>query len=132
MPIYEYLCEHCGRITEVMQKVNDRPPSSCPECGSKRLAKLVSRTAFQLKGGGWYADLYGSPRKKEGGKEPGGEGGKEAASEGGKEPKKDAAGDPAREGAKDAGTGGAPGPAPTPGAGKKEKRGAKKGPGKGG
>ncbi|HET6924094.1 MAG TPA: zinc ribbon domain-containing protein [Anaeromyxobacteraceae bacterium] len=64
MPIYEYLCERCGHLTEVMQKVGDRRPATCPECGSKRLAKLVSRTAFQLKGGGWYADLYGSPGKK--------------------------------------------------------------------
>jgi hypothetical protein len=52
-----------------MQKVSDRPPAACPECGSKRLAKLVSRTAFQLKGGGWHADLYGSQKKKEAGKE---------------------------------------------------------------
>ena len=92
MPIYEYLCESCGRVTEVMQKVSDRAPAACPECGSKRLAKLVSRTAFQLKGGGWYADLYGSPKKKEGGKEPGKEGGKgpegakEAGSEGASKP----------------------------------------------
>lgn len=65
VPIYEYLCEACGRLTEVMQKITDRPPRQCPECGSRRLAKLVSRTAFQLKGGGWYADLYGTPKKKE-------------------------------------------------------------------
>jgi putative FmdB family regulatory protein len=63
VPIYEYLCERCGRLTEVMQKVGGRPPATCPECGSKRLAKLVSRTAFQLKGGGWHADLYTSPKK---------------------------------------------------------------------
>ena len=63
MPIYEYLCEECGRVTEVMQKISDRPPATCSECGSRKIAKLVSRTAFQLKGGGWYADLYSSPRK---------------------------------------------------------------------
>ncbi|HEY6106559.1 MAG TPA: FmdB family zinc ribbon protein [Anaeromyxobacteraceae bacterium] len=43
--------------------MSDRPPATCPGCGSKRLAKLVSRSAFQLKGGGWYADLYTSPGK---------------------------------------------------------------------
>jgi putative FmdB family regulatory protein len=52
-------------ITELMQKMTDPSPKSCPECGSKRIAKLVSRSAFQLKGGGWYADLYAS-RKKDG------------------------------------------------------------------
>ncbi len=72
MPIYEYRCRKCGRITEVMQKTSDPPPAKCPGCGGTRLAKVVSRTAFQLKGGGWYADLYGPPRKDESGKkEPG-------------------------------------------------------------
>ncbi len=60
MPIYEYVCEACGRLTEVMQKVNDPPPGACPGCGEARLSKLVSRTSFQLKGGGWYSDLYAS------------------------------------------------------------------------
>ncbi len=63
MPIYEYLCEGCGRISEVMQKMSDPPPRTCPECGSRKIAKLVSRSAFQLKGGGWYSDLYASRKK---------------------------------------------------------------------
>ena len=62
MPIYEYVCEACGRITECMQRVADPPPPACPECGDARLARLVSRTTFQLKGGGWYSDLYASPK----------------------------------------------------------------------
>ncbi len=74
MPIYEFVCEACGRLTEVMQKVSDPPPPACPECGAKKLAKLVSRTSFQLKGGGWYADLYSSPKKKP--EAPSGAGGK--------------------------------------------------------
>jgi putative FmdB family regulatory protein len=64
VPIYEYLCEGCGQVIEVMQKVKDRPPSQCGECGSRKLAKLVSRSAFQLKGGGWYSDLYASSPQK--------------------------------------------------------------------
>jgi len=67
VPIYEYVCEACGRLTEVMQKVNDPAPAACPECGAAKLAKLVSRTTFQLKGGGWYSDLYSSPKAKDGG-----------------------------------------------------------------
>jgi putative FmdB family regulatory protein len=64
MPIYEYLCEGCGNVNEKLQKVNDPPPSKCDECGSRKLAKLVSRSAFQLKGGGWYSDLYASSKEK--------------------------------------------------------------------
>jgi putative FmdB family regulatory protein len=75
VPIYEYVCEACGRITEAMQRMSDPPPASCPECGEGRLARLVSRTTFQLKGGGWYSDLYASQKKKPepaGGAKPGG------------------------------------------------------------
>lgn len=64
MPIYEFVCEDCGRLTEVMQKLTDPPPAACPECGGGRMARMVSRTSFQLKGGGWYSDLYGSPKEK--------------------------------------------------------------------
>jgi len=64
MPIYEYLCESCGKVNEKLQKVNDPPPAKCDECGSRKLAKLVSRSAFQLKGGGWYSDLYASRKDK--------------------------------------------------------------------
>jgi len=59
MPIYEFVCESCGRIVERLQKVSDPPPDECPECGGK-MAKIMSRNSFQLKGGGWYRDLYGS------------------------------------------------------------------------
>lgn len=63
VPIYEYLCEGCGRVSEVIQKLAEPPPRACPDCGSSHIAKLVSRSAFQLKGGGWYADLYASTNK---------------------------------------------------------------------
>jgi len=68
MPIYEYACEACGEIVERMQKFSDPPPETCPACGADRsLARRIGRTSFQLKGGGWYADLYASPKKKDGG-----------------------------------------------------------------
>ena len=57
MPIYEYRCSACGHHMEILQRVQDRPPRKCPDCGGK-LAKQHSRTAFVLKGGGWYAHGY--------------------------------------------------------------------------
>ena len=57
MPIYEFVCEACGRLEERLQKLSDPPPEACPECGAK-MAKIMSRNSFQLKGGGWYKDLY--------------------------------------------------------------------------
>lgn len=60
MPIYEYGCEKCGHTFERLQKVSDEPVSECPGCSaSGAVKKLVSRTSFVLKGGGWYKDHYG-------------------------------------------------------------------------
>ncbi len=64
MPIYEYRCRRCGHTLEVIQKFSDPPRRKCPEC-SGRLERLVSRTAFILKGGGWYADDYTKKPKSE-------------------------------------------------------------------
>jgi putative FmdB family regulatory protein len=57
MPIYEYVCEKCGSHLEVMQKHSDPPPKRCRKCRGK-LEKIISRTAFQLKGSGWYKTDY--------------------------------------------------------------------------
>lgn len=59
MPIYEYECEKCGHIHEAMQKMSDKPLSKCPNCSGK-LHKLISHSAFHLKGSGWYATDYKS------------------------------------------------------------------------
>lgn len=57
MPIYEYVCEKCGDHVEVLQKVSDPPLKRCKKCRG-RMEKIVSRTAFQLKGSGWYKTDY--------------------------------------------------------------------------
>lgn len=60
MPIYEYRCAACGARFEEFRKMSDPPLDECIECGVKgQVSKLVSATAFHLKGGGWYADHYG-------------------------------------------------------------------------
>ena len=67
MPLYEYRCTACGFEFEEMQKITDDPVRTCKRCRADAVERLISRTSFQLKGGGWYADLYSSPRpKKEG------------------------------------------------------------------
>ena len=63
MPIYEYACDKCGKLNEVFQKVSDPAPEKCDGCGAAGpLVKVVSRTSFVLKGGGWYSDLYAGPK----------------------------------------------------------------------
>jgi putative FmdB family regulatory protein len=61
MPIYEYQCENCHRMTEKLLKVSEKGPKKCEHCGGK-LTRVISRTSFQLKGGGWYKDLYASSK----------------------------------------------------------------------
>jgi putative FmdB family regulatory protein len=59
MPIYEYECTSCCKIIEVIQRMTEEPLTNCPDCAGP-VNKLVSKSSFQLKGGGWYADGYSS------------------------------------------------------------------------
>jgi putative FmdB family regulatory protein len=59
MPIYEYRCPDCGHEFERLQRMSDDPAKDCPECSGDQVKKLISRTSFVLKGGGWYKDHYG-------------------------------------------------------------------------
>src|SRR4051812_36859806 len=60
MPTYEYRCNACKREFEYQQKMADPDLVKCEACGEDKLEKLISWSAFQLKGGGWYKDLYSS------------------------------------------------------------------------
>ena len=62
MPIYEYGCTKCDHVFEMMQKISDPAPSSCPQCGGD-VEKMMSTGAFHLKGGGWYSDGYSKDKK---------------------------------------------------------------------
>jgi putative FmdB family regulatory protein len=64
MPVYEYQCSACSRGFEYQQRMSDPDKTTCEVCGGA-LERLISRTAFALKGGGWYKDLYASPKPAE-------------------------------------------------------------------
>ena len=57
MPIYEYRCEKCGKVFEVLQRFSDDPVKIHEACGGE-VEKLISQSAFQLKGSGWYQTDY--------------------------------------------------------------------------
>ncbi len=64
MPIYEYKCDICDHQFEILQKINDVPAKTCPECNSHNLRKLVSAAAFKLKGTGWYETDFKTKKPK--------------------------------------------------------------------
>ena len=57
MPLYEYQCNSCSNKFELRQKFSDPPATECPQCGGE-VAKIISSSAFSLKGGGWYSEGY--------------------------------------------------------------------------
>ena len=85
MPIYEYACAACGHQFEEWQKMSDKPIRVCPKCKAKKVEKLISATSFQLKGGGWYSDLYASKKTAPAGGSEGGGGGETKKDSGAKE-----------------------------------------------
>jgi len=62
MPLYEYECTKCGRVEEAFQRFSDKPLSKCRQCSGK-LHKLISQSAFHLKGSGWYVTDYANKSK---------------------------------------------------------------------
>ncbi len=61
MPVYEYQCQDCGKTFEDLQAISDKPLKNCKFCNGT-VQRLISRTSFSLKGGGWYKDGYASPK----------------------------------------------------------------------
>jgi putative FmdB family regulatory protein len=95
MPIYEYRCEKCGKVFEVLQRFSDAPVKNHEACGGE-VEKLISQSAFQLKGSGWYATDYAkkssvTPAAKNDGKQESGS--SESKSEGKSESSSDSRSD---------------------------------------
>jgi len=46
MPIYEYRCGKCGKVTEILErKLDSNENVICSHCGSDELEKLISAPA---------------------------------------------------------------------------------------
>ncbi len=75
MPIYEYRCEKCGKVFELLRHIDDHNTVQCVQCGSTDTKKLIaSHTSFQLRGTGWYETDF---KNGETGSHDGSAGGKE-------------------------------------------------------
>jgi putative FmdB family regulatory protein len=56
MPTYEYSCPSCGTF-DLEQRITEPARTQCDRCGGP-VKRLISRSSFALRGGGWYADGY--------------------------------------------------------------------------
>ena len=67
MPTYEYICENCGYEFEEFQTITAKPLRTCPECGKKKLKRLIGTGAgIIFKGSGFYQTDYRSESYKKG------------------------------------------------------------------
>ena len=57
MPIYEYKCDKCGHLFEVLQTKN-KQSEKCEKCGAKAPKLPASRVGFVFKGSGFYVNDY--------------------------------------------------------------------------
>lgn len=58
VPLYEYKCRKCGRLTEKIENVSGPHLKKCPHCGGK-VEAVITAPSIQFKGGGWYVTDYG-------------------------------------------------------------------------
>ena len=56
MPVYEYLCKHCGSsVDRILSHDMAERPGACPSCGRDELRRRFSRVAVRLNGWGFAA-----------------------------------------------------------------------------
>ncbi len=68
MPTYDYVCDACGISFERFQRMSDKIFRKCPECGVRKLRRLIGSGAGVIfKGSGFYETDYkrksGQPEK---------------------------------------------------------------------
>ena len=65
MPTYDYVCDACQNQFELFQSIKEEPKRQCPECGKKKLRRLIGPgAAIVFKGSGFYTTDYRSESYK--------------------------------------------------------------------
>ena len=54
MPLYDYQCRACSKVTEVRHGFREAYDGTCPECGSDQLARVFNPAGIVFKGSGFY------------------------------------------------------------------------------
>lgn len=59
MPTYDYECDACGHGFEKFQSITAKPVRTCPECGKRKVRRLIGTGAGVIfKGSGFYQTDY--------------------------------------------------------------------------
>lgn len=67
MPTYDYECDACGHAFEQYQQITAEPIRKCPQCGKKKVRRLIGTGAGVIfKGSGFYQTDYRSESYKRG------------------------------------------------------------------
>ena len=65
MPTYDYVCRQCGHSFELFQTMSAPVKRKCPECGERKLERLIGTGAgIIFKGSGFYETDYRSDSYK--------------------------------------------------------------------
>jgi putative FmdB family regulatory protein len=65
MPTYEYQCDACEHRFDEFQSMTAKPLRLCPECGERKLRRLIGAGAGLIfKGSGFYETDYRSDKYK--------------------------------------------------------------------
>ena len=51
MPIYDYSCQDCGKVSEILTRGAENQTIHCPECGSDNMLRLMT-SSYMIKMGG--------------------------------------------------------------------------------
>jgi len=51
VPIYEYKCDDCGKVTELLESSSGKTQRKCAHCGGSNLTKQLSVFSAQVKQG---------------------------------------------------------------------------------
>ena len=70
MPLYDYRCRACSKVTEVRHGFGVVHQEACPECGGE-LARVFSPTGIVFKGSGFYLTDSRKASEKAKSSEPG-------------------------------------------------------------
>ena len=55
MPVYEYQCDTCGKVTDLKHAFREEPPTTtCPSCGASPLKRKFNAAGIIFKGSGYY------------------------------------------------------------------------------